>query len=176
MNEKDYNIMLIGFMGAGKTTVSKQLTIDLKMPEVDMDAYIFEHENMSIPEIFDKVKEEGFRKIETQCLKEIQSEKGKIVSCGGGAVLKDENVLIMKDGGIIVLLTAEPSTIYERVKGSNDRPILNGNMNVEFIEQLMNKRKNRYLQVADVIISTDNKSVKEISREISVKLSEFAKK
>ncbi len=176
MQKTDYNIMLIGFMGTGKTTVSKRLSRDMELPEVDMDAYIVEHENMKISEIFDKSGEDGFRKIETECLKEIQEEKGRIVSCGGGAVLKNENVECMKKGGVIVLLTATPETIYERVKDNDDRPILNGNMNVPFIEQLMNKRKERYLEVADVIIVTDNKSVSEISSEIQAKLFVFAKK
>lgn len=176
MNKLDYNIMLIGFMGAGKTTVSKKLSMDLKLPEIDMDSYIVEHEGRTITQIFDEEGEDGFRKIETECIKEIQKKKGRIVSCGGGAVLKDENVKIMKESGIIVLLTATPETIYNRVKNNNDRPILNGNMNVEFIEQLMNKRKDRYLQVADVVIATDDKAVSDISKEIQAKLSEYTKK
>ncbi len=176
MKNLDYNIMLIGFMGAGKTTVSTRLSKDMSLPEIDMDAYIVKSKNMKISEIFDKYGEEGFRTIETECLIEIMKNKGNIVSCGGGAVLKDENVEHMKENGVIVLLTAKPQTIYERVKNSNDRPILNGNMNIEFIEQLMNKRKSRYLEVADIIIETDNKSIADISKEIQSKLVEFAKK
>lgn len=176
MKNLDYNIMLIGFMGAGKTTVSTRLSKDMSLPEIDMDAYIVKSKNMKISEIFDKYGEEGFRTIETECLIEIMKNKGNIVSCGGGAVLKDENVEYMKENGVIVLLTATPQTIYERVKNSNDRPILNGNMNVEFIEQLMNKRKSKYLEVADIIIETDNKSIADISKEIQSKLVEFAKK
>ena len=172
----DYNIMLIGFMGVGKTTVSKALSRELNMPEVDMDAYIVEHEQMKISDIFEKHGEEYFRKIETDSLIEIQKRKGRIVSCGGGVVVKDENIAYMKDGGIILLLTAAPQTVYDRVKGSTDRPVLNGHMNVEYIEELMNKRKARYLEVADIIISTDKKAVKEIVEEIKTKLSEFAKK
>lgn len=176
MENKEYNIMLIGFMGAGKTTVSSKLSKDMQLPEVDMDKYIVKRENMTISDIFDKCGEDGFRNIETECLKEIMQENGKIVSCGGGTVLKDENVGYMKENGVIVLLTATPETTYERVKNSTDRPILNGNMNVEFIEELMNKRKNRYLEVADIVIATDNKSVTDISKEIQVKIAEFAKK
>ena len=126
----NYNIMHIGFMGVGKTTVSKELSKKLGMPEVDMASYIVEHEKMEIKDIFEQYGEEYFRKVETNCLAEVQKSKGKIVSCGGGAVLKDENVKLMKDGGIILLLTATPETVYNRVKDNNDRPILNGNMNV----------------------------------------------
>ena len=171
----DYNILLIGFMGTGKTTVSRWLSKDMNLKEVDMDKYIVEREHRPITDIFEQQGEEYFRKIETECLIEIQREKGKIVSCGGGAVLKDENVQHMKDGGVIVLLTATPETVYERVKDGNDRPILNGNMNVEYIEQLMNKRKARYLEVADLIIETDGKSPQSISREIIEGIDKLAK-
>lgn len=176
MEKMNYNIMLIGFMGVGKTTVSKALSKELNMPEVDMDSYIVKREKMEISDMFEIHGEDYFRRIETECLIEIQKEKGRIVSCGGGVVVRDENIGHMKDGGVILLLTATPKTVYERVKDSTNRPILNGNMNVEYIEELMNKRKARYIEVADIIISTDSKNVKEIVAEIKTKLSEFAKK
>jgi len=160
------NILLIGFMGAGKTTVSKELSKMTNMKEIDMDAYIVKREGMEITEIFDRFGEEYFRKKETESLIEIMKENNCIVSCGGGVVVKDENVEYMKNGGKIVLLTATPETTLERVKNSTDRPILNGNMNVEFIAKLMEKRKERYLAVADIIVETDNKEVKDICREI----------
>ena len=165
------NIMLIGFMGAGKTTVSKELSRMTGRKELDMDAYIVEKEGMAITDMFAQFGEEYFRAKETASLVEIMQMEDLIVSCGGGVVVKDENVAHMKDGGVIVLLTATPQTILERVKESTDRPILNGNMNVEFIEQLMNKRKDRYLSVADIIVATDNKSVQEICGEIMEKIS-----
>ena len=160
------NILLIGFMGSGKTTVSRELAKITGRKEVDMDAYIVNKQGCSINEIFEKHGEPYFRDLETVCISEIQKNSNLIVSCGGGAVLKEENVKIMKKNGIIVLLTATPETIYHRVKKSKDRPLLNGNMNVEYIEELMNKRKAIYQSVADVVVSTDNKSIKEIAEEI----------
>ena len=80
--------------------------------------------------------------------------------------MRDENAALMKQCGKIVLLTATPETIYERVKDSTDRPILKGNMNVDYIRELMEKRKDRYLAVADVVVATDQKSAEEITREI----------
>ncbi|MDE6209485.1 MAG: type I 3-dehydroquinate dehydratase [Lachnospiraceae bacterium] len=169
MNE---NILLIGFMGTGKTSVSRELKKITNLPEIDMDKYIVDREKMSIAEIFDKFGEDYFRKVETECLKEILKNKGLIVSCGGGVVVKDENVSYMKNRGKIVLLTATPETVYERVKHSTERPILNNNMNVEFIGELMEKRRERYLSVADIIIKTDNKSIEDIVKEILDKIGE----
>lgn len=175
-NKNEKNIMLIGFMGAGKTTVSRELTRLTGKVEVDMDAYIVQNEGCSINDIFEKKGEAYFRQLETKYLKEIQKESGAIVSCGGGAVLKDENVQLMKENGVIVLLTATPETTLLRVQNSKDRPILNGNMNIEFITELMNKRKDRYLSVADIIVETDDKSVRDIGKEILEKYSFFCKK
>ncbi len=166
----DYNIMLIGFMGVGKTTVSRELAKSLGMQEIDMDSYIVEHENMKIADIFSEYGEYYFRNVETDCLIEIQKRKGRIVSCGGGVVLRDENIMYMKDGGVIVLLTATPQTVYDRVKYSTERPILNGNMNVEYITELMAKRSERYEKVADLVVTTDDREVSDIVSEIIEKL------
>ncbi len=171
----DYNIMLIGFMGTGKSTVSKAISLMMKIEETDMDTYIVERAGMSINDIFSKYGEERFRDIEAECVKEICSESGKIVSCGGGAVLRDENVECMKKNGLIVLLTAEAGTVYDRVKNSTDRPVLNGNMNVEYIAQLMEKRKDRYHEVADIIIATDDKTPEDIASEILVEIQKYKK-
>ena len=131
-----------------------------------MDALIVEREGMAISDIFAEKGETYFRDAETALLKDLTEKKGIIISCGGGAVMRDENAALMKQCGKIVLLTATPETIYERVKDSTDRPILNGNMNVDYIRELMEKRKDRYLAVADVIVATDQKSAEEITREI----------
>lgn len=82
----------------------------------------------------------------------------------------------MKKNGRVVLLTASPETIYDRVKDSNERPILNGNKNVEFIADLMEKRKEKYEAAADVVIQTDNKSVLDICEELIAKLTELDEK
>ena len=87
--------------------------------------------------------------------------------------LRDINVEYMKQSGRVVLLTAEPETIFERVRYSNERPILNGNMNVEFIRDLMKKREPKYLNACDIIVSTDNKTISEICDEIVSKLVKF---
>ena len=163
-------------MGAGKTTISDYMSTMFDMRLVEMDQEIAEREEMSIPDIFATYGEEYFRNLETDLLKELQTGKNCIISCGGGVALRHENVVEMKKNGRVVLLTASPETIYDRVKDSNERPILNGNKNVEFIADLMEKRKEKYEAAADVVIQTDNKSVLDICEELIAKLTELDEK
>ena len=143
---------------------------------VEMDQEIAEREEMSIPDIFATYGEEYFRNLETNLLKELQTGKNCIISCGGGVALREENVVEMKKNGRVVLLTASPETIYDRVKDSNDRPLLKDNNNVEFIADLMEKRKEKYEAAADVVIQTDGKSILQISEELITKLTELDEK
>lgn len=150
------NIAIIGFMGTGKTTVSSALSKITGLKEIDVDAYIVEKAKMSISEIFEKYGEEYFRNLETESLREIANNKNQIISCGGGAVLKDENVDILKNSGIIVLLTATPETIFDRVKDHTHRPILNNDMSLSHVKSLMEKREPRYQSVADIKVNVDS--------------------
>lgn len=168
-----YNIILIGFMGAGKSTISEYLSTEFALHVVEMDQLIVEREGMSISDIFDTYGEEYFRNLETNLLIEMQSKTNMIVSCGGGVALREKNVQEMKKNGKVVLLTAHPETILERVKDSDERPLLEGNKNVEFISDLMDKRQSKYEAAADVVIHTDHKSALEICEELIKKLLEM---
>ena len=168
-----YNIVLIGFMGAGKSTVSDYLSTMFAMKIMEMDQVISEREEMSIPDIFATYGEEYFRDLETKLLVEMQTKKNTIISCGGGAAMREENVVEMKKNGRVVLLTASPQTVYERVKDSEERPILNGNNNMEYIAELMEKRREKYEAAADIVIQTDNKTVLQICEELISKLMEM---
>jgi len=161
------NIFLIGFMGAGKSTIAKVLKEKLNVPLCEMDEMIAEQQKMAISDIFAQYGETHFRDLETQLVKDISEKDGVIVSCGGGAVLREKNVSFMKENGRIVLLSATPETIYERVRYSKDRPILNGHMNVEYIRELMEKRRSRYESVADLAVATDGRSAETIADEIA---------
>ncbi len=169
-NSLDYNIFLIGFMGAGKSTAAKELQQRLGMRYAEMDQLIAEEEGMSIPEIFEKHGEAYFRDLESRMLQELQKEEGVIVSCGGGIVVREENQGYMKKSGKVVLLTASPETVYERVKDSRERPILNQNMSVEYIAALQEKRRALYEAAADIVVATDGKSPAEIGDEIIERL------
>lgn len=168
----DYNIVLIGFMGAGKTTISKYLNLLFAMDIIEMDEIIAQREGMSIPDIFEIHGEQYFRDAETNLLIELQSKHNKVISCGGGTALRECNVAEMKKNGKVVLLTASPETILNRVKDSHDRPLIENNKNVGFIADLMGKRKEKYEAAADIVIHTDNKSELEICEELVQRLLE----
>lgn len=168
------SISLIGFMGTGKSTISELLAEQLECSLVDLDAYIEKKAKTSISSMFEEYGEAYFRQKETEAVYDMADCKDMMVlSCGGGTVLKDENVSVLKSFSKVVLLTATPETVYHRVKNSTNRPILNGNMNVEYIASLMERRKERYLTVCDVFVETDKKTPEDIVEEI-VKICTFS--
>ena len=160
------NIFLIGFMGAGKSTIARALQRELGFPLVEMDERIVQEQGMSINDIFAQYGEAHFRDIESKLVVDLGEQEPSIVSCGGGVVVRPENTQNMKKSGRIVFLKA----IYERVKNSTDRPILNGHMNVEYIAELMEKRRALYEEAADLTIQTDGKTRDQICEEIIGKL------
>ena len=166
----DYNILLIGFMGAGKSTVADYMKKAYSMDVVEMDQIIAERQGMSISEIFEKYGEEFFRDLETALLVEMQSRKNVVISCGGGVPMRERNIKEMKKNGRVVLLTAKPETILERVKDDHNRPLLEGKKNVEYIAELMEKRRDKYQAAADLIVETDGRTAEEICGEIIRKL------
>lgn len=168
----NYNIFLIGFMGAGKSTISDYLKNALAMDVVEMDQCIVERQGMSISDIFETYGEEYFRELETNLLIEMQSRSNVVVSCGGGVPMRERNVAEMKKNGRVVLLTAKPETILERVKDNHDRPLLENNKNVSFIADLLEKRRAKYETAADIVIQTDGKSELEICEELIHRLRE----
>ena len=160
------NIFLIGFMGTGKSTVAKALKKETGAEIIEMDQLIAQRENLSIPKIFEEKGEAYFRNVETELLMELQSGEKTIVSCGGGVPMREKNVLEMKKSGKVVLLTALPETILERVKDNEDRPLLQNRKSVEGIRELMEQRREKYEAAADVMVATDGKSAETIAREI----------
>ena len=168
----NYNIFLIGFMGAGKSTISDYLKNALAMDVVEMDQCIVERQGMSISDIFETYGEEYFSELETNLLIEMQSQSNVVVSCGGGVPMRERNVVEMKKNGRVVLLTAKPETILERVKDNHDRPLLENNKTVPFIADLMEKRRAKYEAAADIVIQTDGKSELEICEELIHRLRE----
>ncbi len=164
------SVFLIGFMGVGKTTVADKLGDRLGWQVVDLDAEIERTEGMTIAAMFEQYGEEYFRDRESEALARVALDGPMVVSCGGGCVLQEENVARMKRQGTVALLCAEPETVYERIKGETDRPLLNGKMDVAHIAALMEERNAIYEAVCDIAISTDHQSPEQIAREIIKKI------
>ena len=171
-----YNIFLIGFMGSGKSTVADYLCEKFDMDVVEMDQVIAEQQEMSIPDIFATYGEEYFRNLETELLISLQEQKNLVISCGGGVALREKNVEEMKKNGRVVLLTASPEVVYERVKDDENRPNLKGRKNVEGIAELMEQRREKYEAAADIVISTDHKTILQICEELVGRLTEMDEK
>ena len=164
--ETNKNIFLIGFMGCGKSTMARLMSEQVGAKLIEMDETIEAEVGMTINAIFEAYGEKHFRDLETQLIQRIALEGGAVVSCGGGAILRPENVACMKENGKVIYLSATPETIFERVRHSTNRPLLNGNMNVEYISSLMEKRMPHYLAAADVTIVVDAKEPQEILDEL----------
>lgn len=172
MKQFDGNIFLIGFMGSGKSTISRFLQNAYDRNVLEMDEEIEAREQMKISDIFATQGEEYFRKLETELLLELEGKTNLVVSCGGGAPLRACNVEAMKKSGKVVFLTATPETVLERVKNNHDRPLLENNKNVDFIASMMEQRREKYEAAADIQVPTDGRSAKEIGAEIMLRLME----
>lgn len=159
------NIILVGFMGAGKTAVGKTLAKLLKRKFVDLDEMIEKHEGMPIAEIFATRGETYFREIEKDIVGKASLFTGVVTGTGGGAVIDKENVVNLKSNGIMFYLDASPARILERTKGHTHRPLLNVSDPKEKISELLAKRAEFYAQ-ADHRIDTNNLSVDEVAKKI----------
>lgn len=161
------NVILIGFMGCGKTTVGLKLSYRLRRAVIDTDKEIEKDEGCSISEIFEKEGEEAFRNKETACLKKLtETTNDKIVSVGGGLPMREENRELLHKLGQVVYLKAKAETIYERLKYDTTRPLLQGEDPQDKINRLLMARASYYEQAADVIIDVDEKSFDQILDEI----------
>jgi shikimate kinase len=163
------NIILTGFMGTGKTAVGKELAQLLDMKLIDVDTEIEKTEKTTIDEIFRQSGEQRFRDKETDMIKAVSRNKNVIISTGGGAVLKKENMDILRENGVIICLTATPETILQRTGANSNRPLLQVENPFKKIKELLDFRK-PYYEKADILIDTDDKNPLQIAREIIDKL------
>lgn len=159
------NIILTGFMGTGKTSVSRELSRITGFPSMDSDAEIVAREKMSINDIFAKKGEKFFRDVETAIIKEISKLHDVIISTGGGAVLRVQNIEALKTNGVVVCLTASPEEILRRTKGDSGRPLLQVEDPLSKINELLTKRM-PYYERADIMLETEGKTPRQIAEEI----------
>lgn len=166
------NIVLIGFMGSGKTTIGRALEKKTHITLVDTDELIEKAEGYKISEIFANKGEEYFRKCESEVLKKLISEYGtKIISTGGGIVVKAENISLLKQLGKVFYLRIKPETVVKRLEGDRTRPLLAGEDKLIKAGRLMAGRRELYEKASDKIIDVDELLEEEILEEV---LKEFA--
>lgn len=168
MQQKSKNIILTGMMGSGKTSVGLELAKILECDFFDLDE-IIEKKYGKITQIFKDKGENYFREIETSELKNFKNNGAFVLSTGGGAVLKEKNLEILKSLGEVFYLSADIQTIYDRVKEQTQRPLLNTKDPKKTIEDILSSRLEKYEKSGEKIV-TDNKNIEQIAREIYEKI------
>ena len=153
------NIFLIGLMGAGKSTVGKQLARRMKLDFYDSDKVIVERTGVPITTIFEIEGEEGFRDRETQVLEELSGYSGCVIATGGGSLIRPQNVDIIKQNGKLVYLRASAEKLYARIKHDKARPLMQTDHPLQTLRDLLADREPTYLEASDIVIRTANQKV-----------------
>ena len=163
---KPNRIFLIGPMGAGKTTIGKQLAQSLGMDFNDSDQEIQRRTGVDIPTIFEYEGEEGFRQREAQAIEQLTQVDNQVLATGGGAVLRPENRQHLSARGIVVFLACSPKQQYERTYRDRNRPLLQNDDPLGKLESLTAERDPLYRGTADYVVSTEGRSATSVSNEI----------
>lgn len=161
------NLVLIGFMGTGKTSLGKLLANRLGRGFVDLDQKIERDAGMTIPKIFELHGEKYFRELEKKAVREVSERKNLVIATGGGTVKDTENVRLLKNSGVIICLTTEPEEIFRRTERRGERPVLDGGgeERLATIKKLLAEREIFYSQ-ADYTIDTTDWSPLQIMNDI----------
>ncbi len=169
---KGNNIILIGMMGAGKSTIGKLLkTMISNYDFIDIDSKIEEDEGITIPEIFERYTEKGFRRIETTTIEDVCKNSNLIISTGGGAFQLEENRNILLNSGKVFYLYADSQTLYDRIKTEGNRPLLKCKNPYEKFTEILSKRDIDYRK-ADYIIDTSSLNPELTAKEILRRVNE----
>jgi shikimate kinase len=159
-------IVLIGFMGAGKTTVGRLVARTAGRELVDTDDLVEQSTGLTVGEIFQREGEEGFRRREVVAIDRAIAVPSRVVAVGGGAVLSADNRTALKQAGLLVYLRATPETLAGRLAGVTDRPLLNAGDRVGRIRDLLVARGPIYETASDVAIDTDRRSADQVAAEV----------
>ncbi len=160
-HQKSRNLILIGFMGTGKTTIGKRVAASLDFQFVDTDELITKKAGKPITRIFEEDGEERFRELETEVLNKCAQSAGQVISTGGGIVTQDQNREILPRAGFVVWLKASPETIYERVCRNRSRPLLQTANPKQTIQDLLTERNPLYDVSQDLSVTTDGLTLDE---------------
>jgi len=161
------HIFLVGFMGAGKTTVARLLAERLDRPCVDVDEIIEAESGRSVREIFEDEGEPAFRALESRALLSLQTAEPSVVACGGGIVTRDENRSALKRLGCVVYLKVSAGETLARVGADGTRPLLSGPGGVLAATSLLEARESLYAAVADISIDTVGLSAEQVADEVA---------
>jgi len=164
------NIILVGPMGSGKTTIGRQLAKQLNLNFFDCDHEIENKTGVNIPLIFELEGEQGFRKRETTMLDKLSQKNGVVLATGGGAVLSPENRKMLRQRGTLIYLSATTEQLWERTRLDKNRPLLQTENPREKIEVLLEQRDPLYKEIADIVIDTGTGNVKSTIQQIIAKL------
>jgi shikimate kinase len=159
------NIILLGFMGTGKTAVGKKLAEELQKDFLDIDELIEKENGISISEIFFNFGEEYFRQLEAEKVKEVSEYENTVIATGGGIVLREENIGNLRKNGVLICLSARPEVIIARTKAEKNRPLLDTPYPSETIVELLRFRAPLYAQ-AGAMVDTSDLTVNEVVTEI----------
>mgnify|MGYP001125273378 FL=1 len=160
-------LVLIGYMGAGKSTIGQALSKRMQILFSDTDTLIEEKQGRCIADIFAQDGEDYFRELETNCLKELLEQKeDRIVSTGGGLPLRKENQELLRQIGCTIYLQVSKETVLKRLEGDKNRPLLQVADREAKIADMIQIRHPIYLETADITIAVDGRKVKEIVEEI----------
>ena len=168
MQRTDGNVILIGFMGSGKSSVGRNLAGLLAVPCLDTDVLIEEQEKMTIREIFTRMGQAYFRDAETRAVRSLTGREGRyVLSVGGGLPLRAENREILRKLGTVVYLKASVQTLAERLARDTTRPLLQGEEPLEEkITRILSEREALYEEACSHVVLSDGKSVREVAQEI----------
>ena len=174
VNNMKTNIVLIGYMGTGKTLIGQILAEKLGLNLIETDWLIEQQACMSIPELFDREGEIGFREREISAVREIAGENHAVIACGGGLVLNRINIDRLQQNAVIVYLLAAPEIILKRVSGeAGQRPLLEVADRLKTIEEMLEFRAPFYERAADITIDTSRSSPDEVADKILSSLEEY---
>ena len=170
---KATNIFLVGPMGAGKTTIGRQLATLLQKRFLDADHEIEKRTGVTIPVIFEIEGEPGFRRRESTVIGELTQERDIVLATGGGVVLLEENRQALKQRGTVVYLQADIETLVERTRRDRNRPLLQTEDPRGKIEELLREREPIYRLIADVVIDTGQRAPSSVARDIVARLKDL---
>ena len=157
-----HNIIFVGPMGAGKTTIGRQIAKALGCDFYDSDKEIEKRTGATIPLIFELEKEQGFRQRESAMIKELLSKDNIVLATGGGAVLNEKNRRFMSNHGLVIYLCAPLEQLVRRTARDKNRPLLQTKNPRKTIEELLARRDPLYREVADIVFETDALTVRQV--------------